>query len=68
MKQQDKVNQVAVNVIKELIEFCLNEKIENPKITMDAKITDGERYRLVFERIDLDERPPLAASKSDYLK
>ena len=46
---------MAGEAIKTLMEFCINEKIINPKITMDAKTTDGEHYRLIFERIDLDE-------------
>lgn len=53
-KQQKKVNEVAGEVIKNLIEFCVNESIVNPKITMDATVSDGAKYRLVFERIDLD--------------
>ena len=47
-------NDMAGEAIKTLMEFCINEKIHNPKITMDAKTTDGEHYRLVFERLDID--------------
>lgn len=53
--QNIRVNKVAGEAIKTLIEFCMNEKIVNPKITMDAKISDNERYRLIFERLDLDD-------------
>lgn len=59
MKQQDKVNKVVGKVIGTLIEFCINEKILNPKITMEAKTTDGEKYRLLFKRIDLDNKDEL---------
>ena len=53
--QKTRVNDMAGEAIKTLMEFCINEKIINPKITMDAKTTDGEHYRLIFERLDIDE-------------
>lgn len=55
ISQKQKVNNMAGEAIKTLMEFCINEKIINPKITMDATTTDGEHYRLVFERLDIDE-------------
>ena len=54
-KQKQKANEMAEVAIKTLMDFCINEKIINPKITMDATITGGEHYRLVFERLDIDE-------------
>jgi len=54
LTQTQKVNKVVAKNIKSLIEFCINEKIHNPKITVEANVTDGAKYRLVFERIDLD--------------
>lgn len=68
MEQKDKVNKIAGNAIKKLIEFCINEKILNPRIIMTAKTTDGENYRLVFERIDIPERDDLFQDCADYAK
>lgn len=55
MNQKERVDKMAGEAIKTMIEFCINEKIINPKITMNAKTKDGEHYRLVFERLDIDE-------------
>jgi hypothetical protein len=54
-KQIKRVNNVVVEATKNLMEFCIKEEISNAKITCDAKTSDGEHYRLIFERIDLDE-------------
>lgn len=53
--QKERVNKKSTQAIKMLMEFCIKEKIINPKITMDAKTTDGEHYRLIFDRLDIDE-------------
>lgn len=55
MNKKTKVNNIAGKLSKELIEFCYGEKIINPKIDIDVIVSDGEHYRLVFERLDLDE-------------
>lgn len=55
ISKKQRVNNMAGEAIKTLMEFCINEKIINPKINMDIKTTDGKRYRLVFERLDIDE-------------
>ena len=52
-KQKIKMAGEAITI---LMEYCINEKIINPKIKIDAKTDDGEHYRLIFERIDLDEK------------
>jgi hypothetical protein len=52
--QEKRIIAVAGESIKSLMEICINEKIINPFVTMDAKTTDGEHYRLSFERLDLD--------------
>lgn len=54
-KLQKRVNELSGKLAQQLIEFCYKEKIHNPKITMDAKVSNGEHYRLVFERLDIDE-------------
>lgn len=48
------VSHPAAEALKMLIEFCLNENIRDPKITMEAKLGSGEKYKLVFERVDLN--------------
>lgn len=68
MEQKDKVNKIAGNAIKKLIEFCINEKILNPRITIEAKTTDGENYRLIFERTDVPQRDDLFQDCVNYLK
>lgn len=66
--QKQRVDGMAGNAIKTLMEFCINEKIANPKITMDANTNDKEHYRLVFERLDIDEQfafPPSSITKEE---
>lgn len=57
-QQIKRVNSASGKAIKMLIEFCIKEGIINPKITMEAETTDGEHYRLIFERVDLDNPKP----------
>lgn len=54
-KKHDKVIALGGQLAQKLIEFCYNEGIPNPKISIDAHTTDGEHYRLVFERLDIDK-------------
>lgn len=51
---QNRVNDFAAEIIRQMIEFCLNENIGNPEIIMEASVTDGTKYKLIFERTDLD--------------
>jgi len=62
-KKQKAVNEMAKQVIKSMIEFCYENKIENPKITFTGNVEGGEIYKLVFERIDLDKQEPFLKNK-----
>ena len=58
MKKADKhrkVNLIAFKAIKILIEFCMKEKMQNPKIEINVDVQNStEKYKLTFERTDLD--------------
>ncbi len=45
--------------VKILLEFCLKEKIENPMLVATIDVSDGSKYKLIFERVDLEENVPL---------
>lgn len=53
MNQKTRVTNFVGKLAKKLIMFCYEEKIVNPSITLNIEIRNGERYKLVFERIDL---------------
>lgn len=55
MDTNEKVMRMMAGTTKKLIEFCYKNKINNPKIDISINVTNGEKYKLVFERIDLDE-------------
>lgn len=59
MIQKEKIDKVAGKAIKGLIEFCVKEKMENPRMTMEATTASGEKYRLIFERTDLNQKDEL---------
>jgi len=50
----NKVMKAGGKSLQLLIETCINNGIENPKIEIQANVTDGSKYVLKFERIDLD--------------
>lgn len=50
----DNVMDAGGKAIKILLEVCMKNGIENPKIEIDVNATDGSKYILKFERIDLD--------------
>lgn len=54
--KEKKVNNICNKVTKTMIEFCYKEKIINPKIEIYIDVTNGEKYKLTFERTDLDEK------------
>ncbi len=58
-----KANKASREAIKILIEFCITEKIENPMMVTTADVSDGSRYKLIFERVDLNENVPLTNIK-----
>ncbi len=53
--QDQRTNDLMVKIAKDLVEFCINESIPNPLFKMDIKTTDGEHYKLIFERLYLDK-------------
>lgn len=63
---EKKINKVAGDAMKKLIEFCATEKMLNPKIVMEAS-TGEENYRLTFERIDLKEEKDELFEKAKQL-
>ena len=52
--RDEKVNSKMREAISALIEFCHIKNLDNPKITMIAEIEREGKYKLVFERTDLD--------------
>lgn len=55
MNKADRIATIMNPFVKKLIEFSIAEGMENPKFSVEAEVKDGFKYRLVFERTDLDE-------------
>lgn len=55
VEQIKRVNTFSQIQILNFILFLNNEGIKDTKVTMDAKLTDGTHYRLIFERLGTDQ-------------
>ena len=44
------------NCAKQLIEVFMNSTYQNPVLNCELNVSDGTKYRLLFERVDLDEK------------
>lgn len=42
-------------IVKALVEHCDNNHYINPRIEIDMVKDDGRKFKLIFERTDLDE-------------
>jgi len=52
----EKLNSAPAKAVKILLEYCKKEKIENPMLLATIGVSDGSRYKLTFERVDLEEK------------
>jgi len=51
---QQELDDIAGQIMKTLIGFCIKKKIENPLLRITADVNDGSKYMLIFERVDLE--------------
>jgi hypothetical protein len=54
----DKLMKASSKAIKLILESCINNGIENPKIEIDISVTDGSKYVLKFEKVSLPDGQP----------
>lgn len=56
-KKENDFKKVTNRISKILLEFCFKYEVQNPKMLVDIIVNNGEeKYKLIFERVDLDEK------------
>lgn len=54
MTKEERLKKKLTRILIQCIKISLNEKMDNPKFEITADVSDGSKYRLIFERTDLD--------------
>lgn len=54
MTKEERLKTMLSQIIAKCIELSIDENMDNPKFEITADVTDGSKYRLFFERTDLD--------------